>query len=334
MPGSTPLSPRLSRAAAALLVALGVVLAPAAAGAKNVIVGSPLAGEFRPEACDSPSCTLTNTSFSTPGALATSPVDGAVVRWHMLLGSPGTGYRIRVLAPAGGSSYKGMGSSETQTPSGPELQSFPASLPIRVGQAIGLDIDDAVGTIGLAESAGLASFLKWAPTLSDGVSGEGGGNDNVELAFNAEIQPAPTVSGISPEAGSFKGGEQVTITGTDLTAASSVSFGTTEAQSFTVESESRISAVLPALAAKSISPVLVRTPAGTGSAPVAFEATACLVPKLAGKGLRAAKRRLRRAGCAVGRVRGRRSPGARIVKQRPKPGRALASGARVALTAR
>ena len=134
----SPLPPsRLGRAGIALLVVLCSLLAPATAGAGNVIVGSPLSAAFEPKACESPSCTLTNTGFSTPGALATSPVDGAIVRWHMLLGSPGTGYRIRVLAPAGGSTYKGAGSSETQTPSGPELQSFPASLPIRAGQAIG-----------------------------------------------------------------------------------------------------------------------------------------------------------------------------------------------------
>lgn len=334
MPESKPPTPRLAGPALALLVALGILLAPAGAAAKNVIVGSPLAGSYAPTGCEPPSCTLTNTSFSAPGALATSPVDGAVVRWHMLFGSPGTGYRIRVLTPAGGDTYVGAGSSETQSPSGPELQSFPASLSIRVGQAIGLDIGDATGTIGFAQAPGLASFLSWEPTLSDGVSGVGGGNDEVELAFNAEVQPAPTVGGISPESGSFAGGEQVTITGTDLTGASSVTFGTTEAQSFTVDSESRITAVLPALAAKSVSPVSVRTPAGTGSAPVAFVATACVVPKLVGSSLKVAKRRLRRATCRVGRVKGRRSSGARVVKQRPKPGRPLPPGAKITVTAR
>lgn len=328
MPAASSTRRGLARATIPLLLTAATLLAPAAAGAKNVIVGSPLSGNFEPTPCDSPSCTLTNTSFSS-GALATSPIDGAVVRWRMLLGSPATGYRIRVLDPAGGATYKGAGSSSTQSPDGPGLQSFPTSLPIHVGQAIGLDIDDSVGTIGFAQAPGLASFLKWGPTLSDGVSGEGGGNDEVELAFNAEIQPAPTVTGFTPESGSFVGGERVTISGTDLTDASNVTFGTTEAQSFTVESESRISAIMPAVAAKSVSPVLVRTPAGTGSAPTAFIATACVVPKLVGKRLKQAKRRLRQATCRLGALRGRR--GARVSKQQPKPGRALPPGGRVRL---
>ncbi len=317
------------------LVALAVSLAlfaPAAAGARNVTVGSPMIGPFeKTTSCEPPSCTVANTGFSAPGALATSPVDGAIVRWRMLGGAPGTDYRLRVLEPAGGARYNGAGTGTAQSPTDTALQSFPAALPIRAGQGIGLDIGDAAGTIAFRQEPGLASFLTWVPVLGDDNAVEGIGNGEEELAFNAEVQPTPTVAGFSPASGSFKGGERVTIEGTDLTGTESVLFGTTHAKSFTVDSEERLTAILPTLAAKSISPVSVRTAAGTASAQTAFTATACVVPRLVGKTLRKAKRRLRRAACEPGTLRGRRSAGARVRKQSPGPGTPLVPGGRVRL---
>lgn len=55
----------------------------------------------------------------------------------------------------------------------------------------------------------------------------------------------PTVTSVTPDAGSEAGGTKVTITGTNFTGASAVRFGTGDAESFTVESESSISALSP-----------------------------------------------------------------------------------------
>jgi hypothetical protein len=58
----------------------------------------------------------------------------------------------------------------------------------------------------------------------------------------------------------------------------------------------------------------------------------CLVPRLRGRSLRAAKKRLEEAGCGVGTVRKRQSATAetaRVVKQNPRPGGVLAPGATV-----
>jgi cyclophilin family peptidyl-prolyl cis-trans isomerase len=56
----------------------------------------------------------------------------------------------------------------------------------------------------------------------------------------------PAVSGISPLRGAPAGGTQVTITGTNFTAATAVKFGTTAATSFTVVSDTQITAKAPA----------------------------------------------------------------------------------------
>jgi hypothetical protein len=60
----------------------------------------------------------------------------------------------------------------------------------------------------------------------------------------------------------------------------------------------------------------------------------CVVPKLKGKRLRAAKKALRNANCAVGKVARKKStvrPG-RVIKQRPKPKTTLPAGSKVTLT--
>jgi hypothetical protein len=58
-------------------------------------------------------------------------------------------------------------------------------------------------------------------------------------------QVAPTVTKLSPKAGPAVGGTSVTLTGSEFTGASAVSFGATNASEFTVLSPTSISAVAP-----------------------------------------------------------------------------------------
>jgi PASTA domain len=70
-------------------------------------------------------------------------------------------------------------------------------------------------------------------------------------------------------------------------------------------------------------------PSGLGVSP------RCLVPKLSGRSLAAAKRRLRNANCKIGRVSNRKGAAAkagRVVKQNPKAGMVRAGGATVNVT--
>jgi hypothetical protein len=72
------------------------------------------------------------------------------------------------------------------------------------------------------------------------------------------------VTAVSPSSGPTAGGTSVTITGTGLTAASSVKFGTTNASSFTVNSPTSITATSPAEPAGTVD-VTVNTPNGTSA---------------------------------------------------------------------
>ncbi|MEU6585979.1 IPT/TIG domain-containing protein [Nocardia sp. NPDC046763] len=79
---------------------------------------------------------------------------------------------------------------------------------------------------------------------------------------------APTLAAISPTTGTLLGGTTVTLTGTALEGTTDVSFGGTPAASFTVLSDTVITAVTPAHLPGAVS-VTVTTPSGT-SGSVAF----------------------------------------------------------------
>ncbi len=74
----------------------------------------------------------------------------------------------------------------------------------------------------------------------------------------------PTVSGINPKSGPEAGSTSVTITGTGFTDATGVSFGSTAASGFTVDSDTQITATSPA--GSGTVDVTVTTPNGTASA--------------------------------------------------------------------
>ncbi|WP_345718827.1 beta strand repeat-containing protein [Kineosporia mesophila] len=73
---------------------------------------------------------------------------------------------------------------------------------------------------------------------------------------------APVVTAVAPSAGPVSGGTTVVVTGIGFTGASSVSFGSTAATSFTVDSGTRITAVAPAGTAGAVD-VRVTTVGGT-----------------------------------------------------------------------
>ena len=70
---------------------------------------------------------------------------------------------------------------------------------------------------------------------------------------------------MSPTVGSTDGGTEVTIEGTDFASATAVTFGGTAAKSFTVVSDTTISAVAPAGAAGATGDVVVSNPTGASA---------------------------------------------------------------------
>ena len=74
----------------------------------------------------------------------------------------------------------------------------------------------------------------------------------------------PVLTSLTPNEGPLPGGNTVTLTGSHFTGASAVSFGATPATSFTVDSDTQITATVPA--GPGTVNVTVTTPGGTSNA--------------------------------------------------------------------
>jgi hypothetical protein len=73
-----------------------------------------------------------------------------------------------------------------------------------------------------------------------------GGTSATSASDQYTYVPQPSISGLAPSSGSDAGGATVTIAGSGLAAVTSISFGGTPATSFTVDSDTQITATAPA----------------------------------------------------------------------------------------
>ena len=90
-----------------------------------------------------------------------------------------------------------------------------------------------------APAAGSAGSVAITVTTAGGTSATSSADQFTYVA-------APTVSGISPQAGPFAGGTTVTISGSGFSGATAVDFGTSRAASFAVVSDTQVTATSPA----------------------------------------------------------------------------------------
>jgi hypothetical protein len=130
-----------------------------------------------------------------------SPIEGTIVTWRIASGSGSAAVRLRVLRPAGAGKFIGVGTSALEMTSGSPLDTFATSLPIKVGDVIGLDNESNA----LIFTTGVPGAYPevFAPALADGTPaaepklvsmGAGGGTD-LKLQINADIQPTPKGGG-------------------------------------------------------------------------------------------------------------------------------------------
>ena len=187
----------LGKGFAAALVFGGLL--PATAGA-NVTVGNPLT---RPTdsgvgAGGAPAKVFVTTLSGDPATRMTSPVNGAVVSWNVRGSSAAGGPHVltlRVLQPSG-TGFIGAGSSSSitiPTVAGDVMRSFGTSIPIRIGDQIG--IGATPGTVVPYASSGGPATFKTFNTFADGSPSGApiGGGGGLEPQFNAVVAPTNTV---------------------------------------------------------------------------------------------------------------------------------------------
>jgi uncharacterized delta-60 repeat protein len=101
------------------------------------------------------------------------------------------------------------------------------------------------------------------------VQDDAAGN-NLDLSANTitlnVAPPPPTITGISPVKGVTLGGTTITLTGTDFTGATSVTFGGAAATNVTVVNSTTITATTPATSSAGAVSVIVTTPSGSNAA--------------------------------------------------------------------
>ncbi len=310
----------------ALLTTLLSLWSASAATASTVTVGPDLTGLSSGGAftCEVPG----GCSFSQGAPSYTSPVSGVIVRWRVI--SSGGPLTLRVF---NGSTGGAIGPTATATSK--SLQEFPAALPIGAGEQIGVDLPENGSSIAYLIQSG-ASIPYWSPGLAPGAArAPDSTTKGFQLLLNADVQPAPGISSLTPASTTIRAGAPVTISGHDLTGASAVMFGTAPSPSFNVSSDGQITAIAPPSKKIGPVPVTVTTIAGTATAPQPFAYLGCRVPKLRKLKVKAAKKRIKAAGCKVGRLakrKGATAKSGKVAKQKPKPGAVVVPGTKVSLT--
>ena len=329
---------RSRRLAIAVLCAVSAVaMAMAGTAQASVIsIGSVLPDGWESKKFDRVE-TLFNTALPEPGATLASPVNGAIVRWRVQ-GAVGGPFYLRVLHPDGKGAYEASGKSAPATPAGTGLQTFETNLKIQAGDLIAVDPTADTDEIGVKTESG-STYASLFPTPFNGtIAPPSKTFSGKEIELSAEIQPVPEITAISPPSGPVGGTTLVTITGKNFNGASAVKFGSAPAASFTVDSDTEITATAPKTARPGKVDIAVTTFAGD-SPNTRFDDyvyRACVVPALKNKTLQKAKTLLRRQGCKLGQVKKAGAPKpnkvGKVLQQNPKPGKVLAPGARVRIT--
>ncbi len=319
-------------AAAAALAALG----PASAQALTTI-GQLAPGNPEPYCVEGPYESLPITP--TPGASYAVPAPGGVITSWSTNAAAGAGQTLefKVFKPIeAGHTYLVVAHDGPRAITPSALNTFKVSIPVQAGDLISLNDSNAKETPNACAfkdgTTDMEGFERGS--LADGATlTVEGTEEGVRPNVTATVLPPPTIVAISPASGSISGGSSVVITGTNLAEVKGVSFGSVPAASFTVASESQITAVAPRGASPSAVDTSVTTAAGTTSPSTAdqFTYTACVVPKLKGKKLKAAGKALKKTECKLGKVKGNKSKQAKVKTQSPKAGTVLAPGSKVSV---
>ena len=179
----------------ALMTTLGAVLAVPATSQATITIGSDLGDSPTVgTGCVGSICTRVQTSLPADDLAPNgvfSPVNGTVVTWRIRSTASATQQPVvfRVISPATGGQFTGGGSSASVTP--PDIDgvtSFAASIPIKIGDLLGLNYNNNVNTyFGL--SAGPNSGQFFNPALAQGSTRSPQNNTTEQLLVNADIVP-------------------------------------------------------------------------------------------------------------------------------------------------
>jgi hypothetical protein len=235
------------------LTAIAPGSGPIAGGTTVVLTGTALAGATAVNFGATPAAAFTVDSPTQITAVTPAGTAGTVLVTVTTAGGTGDGVSFTYVAA-------------------PTLTGIvPGSGPVTGGTVVTLTGTNLAGTTAVAFGATPATFAVDSATqitaiVPAGTAGTvqvtattaGGVSNGVAYAYVV----VPTLIAAVPNVGPVAGGTNVVLTGTGLTGATAVHFGSTPATSFTVDSDLQITAVAPAESAGTVL-VTVTTPGGT-----------------------------------------------------------------------
>ena len=160
-------------------------------------------------------CTATNLSLPPANQAAgglVSPVNGNVTSWRALANVT-DGLRLRVLRQVNGTTYQGVSTSAEFNSAGMDTGQVAASLPIRIGDTIGLNSSNGRLIYGQTPGASVAAWFL-APTgpLADGATRAADTTaNNLEALVQATIEPTNTLTFGTVTRNKKKGSAKVTM---------------------------------------------------------------------------------------------------------------------------
>jgi hypothetical protein len=213
-------------------------------------------------------CSTPRTRLQTGVASGTqyvAPAAGVITSWSFQTdASPPSVLKLKVGRNAGGGSYTITGEATAGTVAPGTVNTFSAGIPVGAGDLIGIYTsggDCVTTTVNAADTEARADG-----EVPLGTTASFATFPNLRAPVTAQITLQPEVGSISPSSGA--NGTQVTIAGHDFLGATAVTFGGVPARSFTVTSDTSITAVAPAGPAGAAD-ITVRTPGGKSPATAA-----------------------------------------------------------------
>ncbi len=182
----------LRRVLAAL--ALSLLAIPAAAQG-TVTIGSSLqrAANASTGGCVGGTCTLAIGALDADRQAAdgiSSPVNGTITTWRIRTGINTGPAALRVVHPLAGGLYTGGGATAQVTPAADAISTYPAQVPIQLGDQIGVDCCGPGGATFFTTSTPQTTRLDFEPgPLGAGPGTSPAGSDNFEVLVSADIEP-------------------------------------------------------------------------------------------------------------------------------------------------
>ncbi|MCG0286557.1 IPT/TIG domain-containing protein [Streptomyces sp. PSAA01] len=255
--GGTSNGASYSYAGAPALTGISPTTGPASGGTVVTLTGTNLLG-------------ATAVRFGAANATSFTVVSATQIT---AVAPPGSG-TVQVTVTGPGGTSNGLAYSYVPAPV-PVLSGVsPGQGPAAGGNTVTLSGSGFTGASAVRFGSASASFTVVSATQITAVAPPGSGTVQVTvtgpggtsngLAYSYVSAPVPALTSVSPGQGPLVGGNTVTLTGSDLTGVTGVTFGSAPATSFIVVSATQITAVAPPGAAGPVQ-ITVTGPGGTSN---------------------------------------------------------------------